>query len=335
MDLTEHAKPNKHILLADNFSLLLKLAPSQFKKNYGYILTFKNGEQENSIKYEVAITYIKTIPDVARLFRIERISKVYVNDTEPDLLIDKLANEAASALYPMIVEVDFNGKFLALNNYQEIADRWKTARAKIKEYFTGDISEQYCVLMEKTIASADLLRWKIQQDFLISTFFAPIYKSYTSALKIEDDTTFPIAGSAMPVLFKVTQQVKEYLNELDAVELQHGGIAIDSRSAADIENEHSFAFEKSTNPDAGEFHGEYTARYLLHAQSKAIRSINAQWILDLSRKRTITISMHQIISDTDNTSADTDQQQGSSLVFIDREEKSEGIFSGIWKSLFG
>ena len=323
---------NKRVIFSDKFSLLLALEPTDFNKNYGYLLTIKNADQEDTIKYGVDIAYIKTIPEKARLFSINKSSKTYLNDTEPDLLVDKLANEAGAVLYPLIIEVDFYGAFLTVHNYKEILERWKTKRTEIKNYYTGDEAEKYCELMDQTITSENLLNWAIQKDFLIATYFTSIYKSYTPSLKTEEEAAYPLAGSSLPVTFSITQQVQEYLNDLDAIELRHAGVAVDERSINDIEQEQNFALSKSIDPKSKPVDGKYTARYMLHAQTKAIRSIDAEWILN--NEQIIRVSLHETVMDTGGL-VPVNNNSPTSIIILDKEHERPKMFGNIWKSLFG
>lgn len=332
MDLQQE-NPVKPVTFNPNYSLLLTLAPQNFKKSYGFVLTIKEGDTENSIKYEADITYVKTIPDYARLFKIERTTKVYLNDTDPDLLMDQLAAEAGTALYPVVLEVDFDGKFLGINNHQEIKDRWQERKQQILEYFVGDIAAQYCKLMDNTIDSLPQLSWAYRKDMLIGSYFTPIYKSYGSLLRTEDEMKFMLAGNAAPIAYQVTTEVRKNLHDMGLVELVQAGVVTDERSIRDIEEERSFPFRRMTDGEAKPVTGKYAARYLLHPNSNAIRSINAEWELDLTQKRVITVSMHQINAD-DKVDQLTKGQDQPSLVFLDRDE-NRGFFSNIFKSLFG
>ncbi|QJD96561.1 hypothetical protein HH214_12070 [Mucilaginibacter robiniae] len=333
MDVENNFEPNKKVSFSNSFSLLLKLAPANFKRSYGYLLTVKDGEHENTLKYEVDITYIKTIPEKARLFELKRTSKVYINDMEPDLLIDQLAYEAGSVIYPLVVEIDFDGKFLAIHNYEEIKNRWQVKRKQITSYFTGEEAEKYCKLMDKTIASESKLNWSLAKDYLISTYFSPIYKSYTSKLEITEPNAFPLAGKAQPVAFQITQQVQENLNELNAIELWHGGVTSDERSALDVEQEQDFPLNRGVDESLNAVEGQYTARYLLHANTKAIRSINAEWKLSLRMPLIITLSLYETQPNNTPTQSQNNDSYNS-LLLLDKEEPTT-LLGSIWKSLFG
>jgi hypothetical protein len=334
-EVLENRQPDKQIIFDDNFSLLLRPPAANFKKSYGYLLTIKNGEQESTLKYEVDITYLKSIPEVGRLFKIERTSKVYVDNMEPDLLIDKLANETGAALYPLVIETDFNGEFLKIHNYKEIEERWQLVKAKLREYFTGEISENYYKLMDKTIASESLLDQSIRNDMLISTYFTRIYKSYTSNHKTEEETAYPLAGKAIPVRFNVTQQVQNHLNDLGSITLQCEGTAIDERSIMDIEQERSFPYNESINLASQPVEGLYNCRYTLHAQTRFIWSINAQWTLNLNNQRIVTVKIHETVKDIESVSKNNILPYDTNIIFIDKDDRHGNIFKSVWKSLFG
>lgn len=303
-----------------------------FRKNYGYVLTINSGRKKNTIKYEVDITYLQTTPQQTRIFEIERTSRVYINDMEPDLLFDKLAYEVGSVFYPLKIEVSLDGSFLSVKNQDEIRKRWDTERGKITNYFKGERAERYCQLMDKVIVDDERLNQALKADCLIAAYFSPIYKSYTPELTIEEIHHYLLINKIAPIRFSVKQQVNPYLNGLNGIELWHTGIVADERSKDDLQHKRNFALSKSIDEAAESVKGKYTARYILHNHIKTIRAINAEWTLDTNNKLNINVSLYE--TNSNQVGAKSKMADNPNfLVMMDKEEPS-GLKS-FWKTIFG
>lgn len=315
--MTPEITSDHTINFSANHALLLKLQAPHFTRRYGCVISFLDGSEKNKLKYEVEITFVKTIPEVARLFKIDRVSPVYINNTEPDLLIDQLAYETGKVFYPLIAEIDFDGKFLKIGNIEEIRKRWTKNREDILEYFTGEETEKYLELMDEAIADEEYLSGVIENDLFISTYFAGIYKPYTSSLTVEEDLFFPIAGKGKPVQFRVTATVANQLNSFSAIELRHQGSVNDERSALDIEEEQFFPLQKSEDPAVPSAEGTYQALYILNKDTKAIESIVAEWKLELKNKKEFEVKIFEIETSASVKALKTAVPAGSELFFID------------------
>ena len=298
-------------------SLLLKLIAPHFSRKYGFVVSFLDGTEKNRLKYEVVVTYLRTIPEEARVFKIDRLSTVYINDTEPDLLVDQLAYETGKVFYPLVAEVDFDGKFIGIGNIEEIQERWIKLREEISNYFVGEEVERYLELMDEAVADEELLHESMENDFFIHTYFSGIYKSYTSSLVVEENVSFPVAGKGEPVLFKVKTEAAGTLNSFDTIELNCKGVANDERSAQDIEEEQFFPIHKLNYPALDSVKGSYEALYILHKDTKAIESVVAKWNLELKVAREIEVKIFEIETEASLIAQQVKVKDESPLFYID------------------
>lgn len=318
----ETATPNLTINFSANHSLLLKLNAPHFSRRYGYTVSFTEGLSVNKLKYEVEVTYLKTLLEKARLFKLDRVSPVYINDTEPDLLIDQLVYEIGKVFYPLIAEIDFNGKFLKISNVEEIQKRWLIVKEDVSNYFIGEEVEKYVYLMDEAISDEQHLNDSFENDLFISTYFANIYKSYTSSLVIEKDTSFPLAGKGKPVQFRLTENVERQLNEFQAIEIHHQGTVNDERSAQDIEEEYFFPVHRLSDPSINTAEGSYEALYILNKDTKAIESVVAKWTLSLKSRKEVEVKIFEIETEASLKASTTAAPAGSGLFYLDGGESS-------------
>lgn len=331
---THQPEPQSKVVFDNDYSLKLHLKAPHFTRSYGVLQTFSSGSSSDTVKYNLDITFVRTIINRSRIFRIERTTEMFVNDSPPDLLADLLAYECGKVFYPLLVEVDFDGKFLAVYNHEEIKARWSTMQLEIKEYFLGEETDKYLVIMTKAILEQEAVDDIFRNDLFCMIFFSSIFKSYGPTYHMEEKLSFPITGSTAAVVFKTTQQVNPLFTDRNTIEIIHSGIVIDERSASDLMQEHRFPIERMTHPDTLAVTGSYTARYILESGTRAVHSIVANWILDLEETQHTEIKIFELIKQKDREVPDI--QQPSGMVFLDgnhakKEGKLTDIFSFLWK----
>ena len=84
---------NKTIFYLNQNALRLEWPP-ELSVKYGVLITFVDAEEQNEVKYEVEVTRLKPGIEGQPLFLINRISDVFINETLPDLVADRLADAA-------------------------------------------------------------------------------------------------------------------------------------------------------------------------------------------------------------------------------------------------
>lgn len=336
---TAERQTGRSINLEKNNSLLLKLQPPFFSRTYGCIQIFTTAAEEITLRYELEIRYLKTIPDGPRIYRLNRLTEVLVNDTEPDLLMDILASRCGQVFYPLEVKIDFSGKFIGVHNAEEIRKRWPELKTELKDYFVSEVSDRYLELMEQAINSSELLDERFRQDLFLNTYFFPVYKSYTEELRLQEDLYFPLEGTA-PIRFDTIQLLQPYLNHYDAIVLHHSGTANDERTVGDIEAGYDAPLEKAFHPEKESIRGSYTADYVFGAHTKSIESVVARWNLEMEPERSIEIRMFRIDEEDLKDNQAGGSSTAGSLVFLDpdsrpkEKEKPKSGLGNIFNAVF-
>lgn len=324
------------VQFTDQIYLRLQLKPPEFSRDYGVLYTYTTGKVEHTVKYNLNIVYVKTIVGQSRIFKIDRTSPVYVNDIEPDLIVDQLAYECGKVFYPLVLEIDFDGKFIGVHNYTEIITRWKTQRPIIQDYFNGEISESYLNLMDEAIAEPELMTDIFRNELLYSVFFSSIYKSYTNEFRIEETCFFPIAGRAEAVRFHTVQQVDTELNEAGKIQIVHQGNITDERSFRDLLEEQDFAISQFQYPDELPAQGSYTGLYRLDAETRSIFSIVAEWTLTTEPIQKTQIKVFELFSEVVPEKAKTENSLDEGMFFIDgNHKKSDRKITSIFNLFLG
>ncbi|PYF75477.1 hypothetical protein [Pedobacter nutrimenti] len=324
------------VSFTDHFSLKLQLKASAFMRHYAVKHRYAKGDQEQSVKYNMDVSYVRTLLDRSRIFRLERSEDVYVNDSEPDLIADELAYACGKVFYPLLLEIDFEGKYLSVYNYDEIIARWKTLRPKVNEYFKGIYTEKYLDLMDLALSSSEQVSRIFRQDLFVTSFFVPLYINYGPELKKENQVSVPLLSRVDPFRFASVQQVNPLLNEAGNVEIECKGNACDPRTEQDLLDGHCFPIEQLTNPEATALTGEYAARYVLEPETKAIRSIYATWLLDFESQEETELKIFEILEQDQQEIKEQGQEPiRPGMVFIDggksgKERKITSIFNFLW-----
>lgn len=321
----------------DQHALKLQLKSGDFCRSYGVQYTYLSGEKEHTIKFNLDISFVKTIVDRARIFKVERTSPVFLNNKVPDLVADQLAYECGKVFYPLLLEIDFDGQYIGVHNYTELISRWSETKKAVLEYFQGETTERYLELMEEAISTPERVSEIFKNELFYSVFFSAVYKSYGGEFKVEEQLSFPIAGRAAPVEFKTTQEAIPFLNEADYIEIHHHGIVTDKRSNADLLEEQSFPLEQLLNPNAAGATGNYTAKYVLDPSTRSIRSIVAKWTLEFNIPQETELKIFELIEDKEEEiKIITAENQQKGMTFLDGNASPKGrkvtdIFNFLWE----
>jgi hypothetical protein len=324
----------EQVEFTDHNTLKLQLKPPHFKRSYGVVYTYTSGSKEDTVKFDLDVTYVKTIIDRSRVFKLERTSPVYVNDIAPDLVADQLAYECGKVFYPLQLEIGFDGSYMGVFNYQEILSRWKDTRSSVEEYFKGETTEKYLQLMELSLSSQEKVDLIFRDELFCAVFFSPVYRAYGENFILETHSTFPVSGRCAPVRFKGTAEVNPLLNAAGHIEIQYTGEADDERTAGDLKEEQSFPIERLMNPEAIPVTGDYTIRLVLEKETRSIRSLVGRWRLELGDIQETELKIFEWLEEEDQQEM-LQENVSKGMVFLDgnhepKEKKITNPFKFLW-----
>lgn len=308
---------DKKVFLGDH-NILRLTWPVQHAINYGVRINFEEGNQQNEVKYTARVTRLNPAPTGEPLFQIERTSEVFINETLPDLVTDRLAYTAGKVFYPLIISVDNNGGFASIFNHQQILTRWEKTKTDILDNFEGQLVEDYVASMEKQLAVRERIQMALlYNDWFLQTFFKPIYKTYGTNYSAESTYRFPLLKGRMIDGYLTRESLTPHVNDFGAIELLHDGIiALDAGDVIDV-----------LMPS-----GSYNGYYALHPQLKHIISVVSDFAYDDKATADVKVKIFLIPDngqDFDHDfmpgKTDVSHTQQSGLVIIDHEPKK-----GFW-----
>lgn len=182
--LAEISTPKK-IKLGDNNDLRL-IAPNGLKQEYGTIILYKeNNQLINKVHFTSQIEFLKEYND----FSIVQyhINQVYINNKEPEMVIEQLADKTSKALYPIVMSLNKNGEIHEILNIEAIQKRWEALKPSILEYYKGDVITKLLSSFERSIQSASRLKRNLVEHPFYAIYFAPIYQNYLPNLSFANN----------------------------------------------------------------------------------------------------------------------------------------------------
>jgi hypothetical protein len=318
------AVPLKKAILANGFNVPFQQLSE--KRDYGVICTIENGNEIYSLKYEVSVKLLDTDINGYSFFKIDRTSKVYINDIEADTIANELAEKVSSVLYPLQVVVDQEGEWGAIHNFEEIKERWGESRAEILEAYPGEETEKYLALYEKNLVSNQTLSNALSKDWFIRAFFNGVHTGYTSKLSFEGYAYFPFIAKSDDIMFDVEQKIGEYLDENHLINIDIKGILKDDRTKAYFE----YDLDLTNNPLTDqEVDGSYRAKYFLNPNNYSIETLFVECTIALDVPQKFTVMATNLNAKANLTLGSRDS------LFMEEIKKEDSFFKMIGDVLRG
>ena len=289
--------------------------PSSLNKNYGVLIVLENDNDSQTIKYDLNLRYVKQ-EEKDKVFELNRISKVYINDEEADAIADVLAVKVAQVLYPLQILIDENGSFSGIANHEQIQQRWKVVKDKIYDEYEGEWVEKYIELNEEVINDKESMEFSLLNDYFIRTYFNGIYCEYPENKSRTGGIQFPVLHEVSDINFKVKSEIEEYYDESNFIVLNQNGIIDEERAKEDLESKFNFPFY--ANPDASYTHadGMYRGKYFLNPSDHSIEAAYVEASVELDIPERIKVSIANL-----NPKYNLEIRDTNSKIFI--EEKKE------------
>jgi hypothetical protein len=286
---------------SSGFSLHLKKFTDKIYYTVAYNI-IAGDTVEHTISFELSVQDQEQDQEENHLFEIDKISTTYINGEEPNTIADELAEKVASALYPIAIVVNKNGKWIDIYNYTSIKERFENNKINILNEYQGEWAEKYLSLCEQSLVDKDALKRSWEGNWFLNSFFNELYVSYSANLSFEKNIHFPLLPNIKPVDYKVTQKIGQYINEFGLIEVTQKGILVDERSAADFENEQSYPYYALLNKSEPKAIGNFESHYYINPKNNCIESLMLHCSLELTipKKLIIILSKKEEEQDVEN-----------------------------------
>mgnify|MGYP003583324884 CR=1 FL=1 len=270
-------------------SFKLSLDNSHINNSYSVLYSIEKGQNVYHIKQEFNVRWRARNEDGYSFFEVDRIGHLYINDTQTSTMADEIAEKASAALYPLLVVVDQSGKWVYINNFNQIEERWIEAKKQIRKYYKGELVEKYISIYDRNLEDSDSLYISLSKDWFLNAFFNEIHVEYPASLSIQKEQEFPFMAKSDNLNFKVEQKVDEYLDIDNFLVIDINGQLNDQRTKTDLEKELGLPVKEYSEEKAT---GKYRAKYFLNPQKHMpeVIFISCDLALETSQKFSVTIS---------------------------------------------
>lgn len=267
----------------------ISLNNAQVNNSYGVLYTIENGTETHTIKQEINVRWRAKNENGYYFFEVDRIGSIYINDTAASTMVEEIAEKASAALYPLLVVVDENGKWVYINNFNQILERWNEAKQQIQKYYEGDEVEKYLSIYDKNLEDSDTLYLSLSKDWFLNAFFNGIHVQYPPILSIRKEIDFPLIAKTENIKFLVDQKVDDRLDIDKFLIIDINGKLHDDRTKTDFENELQIPVKEYSEQQAV---GSYRAKYFLNPQDYIPESIfiSCNLELEVPQKYSVSIS---------------------------------------------
>ncbi|WP_136669254.1 LysM peptidoglycan-binding domain-containing protein [Flavobacterium sp. H122] len=293
----------------------LDFFPASVNKNYGVLIVLENGNDSQTIKYEINLRYIRH-EEKNKIFELNRISKVFINDEEADSIADVLAVKVAQVLYPLQILIDEYGSFSGIANYEQISERWGNVKEKIYDEYEGEWVEKYIELNEEVLNEKESIEFSLLGDYFIRTYFNRIYCEYPENKSKTSDIQFPVLNDVSDINYTVKTEIEEFYDESNFIVLNQNGVINDERSKEDLESKFDFPFY--ANPDSTYVlaEGTYRGKYFLNPNDRSIEAAYAEASVELEIAERVKISIANL-----NPKYNLNIQETDSKIFIGEKKE--------------
>ncbi|MBE8725694.1 LysM peptidoglycan-binding domain-containing protein [Flavobacterium hungaricum] len=287
--LTDEEKEQNRTKINTKGSFKLSLDNSHINKSYSVLYSIEKGKNVYDIKQEFNVKWRAKNEDGYSFFEVSRIGDLYINDTQASTMATEIAEKASAALYPLLVVVDQSGKWVYINNFNQIEERWIETKKQIQKYYKGEMVEKYFSIYDRNLEDSDSLYISLSRDWFLNAFFNEIHIEYPSSLSIQKEQEFPFLAKNDNLNFKVELKVDEYLDIDNFLVIDVNGKLNDHRTKTDLEKDLGLAVKEYSEEKTT---GNYRAKYFLNPQNHMpeVVFISCDLALETPQKFSVTIS---------------------------------------------
>ncbi|WP_309609631.1 hypothetical protein [Flavobacterium sp.] len=266
----------------NNFEL--KFSPFEIKKIYGVVVkTLNNDVLKNTMHYEIEVQCLLN-RNVNFIFEINR-NQVYINNLEPDIKIEQLADKASKAFYPIQIIANQFGQVDSVANLKSIKQNWLQEKETLLDYYKGDATLKIIESIDAILVNEDLLKQSLYKNWFFSLYFAPLYIPYTDNFGKTVVRDYPVFGNTT-VKYEATHTVEPFCTETNKIIINVHGKAIDERNMNEVLLNYNYPKAKMTDNTIETIYSEMDIKYKLHADNGNIFAIIANFNTKIDQNTT-------------------------------------------------
>lgn len=269
---------------------VINLQPGIMVQTYGVVLHFDN---KTKVHFKAEVSCRRQIDEVHYLFEVNR-QQVYINQKEPDLLIERLSDDLGKVLYPLSLVVNHEGFIESIANHPDLLQRWEQRRPDLERYYTGKIAEDIISRMDKAMRQESVIRNKLRQDWFLAMFFSGIYGLKPMDYKQMTPLRLPVIAYGPGVHFAITREITEQHTASKSLIITCKGHLNEERSAKDIAEGNLLPLTAPQGRDSAT--GTVQLTYRLYHKDFSVRSIlcDCQLTLGVAPEKKVRVEIYHL-----------------------------------------
>ncbi|WP_158978294.1 hypothetical protein [Cellulophaga sp. L1A9] len=181
----------------------------------------------NKVQYVIECDYV----GYEKSFYYYRVckKKMYVNSKPLTNVIDVLAEKCMSAVYPLILKVNFAGKIIGVENLNKIKEKWLLLKQKLEIEYTGEVSHKYLERIEYGISNEKIFLKKMNNDIIFKVLI-PNIPTLRSQNFIKDNIKIqiPHPNASSKLTFIGKQEIYPYPDDNGFIKISYNGEFMES-----------------------------------------------------------------------------------------------------------
>lgn len=160
--------------------------------------------------------------------------KIYVNDQEIELMVEKLIETAGEALYPLQISLKKDGRPEAVLNANEIKNRWKEEYyPRIRQYYEGEVADEAIRKLNRFYENMSGSTEVLHHNLYYAIYFMPLYTLYSNYQK-EEILTFYFPSLEEVISYTAIFSLQKTLTDHDKILIHIKGEQINTPIATDL-----------------------------------------------------------------------------------------------------
>ncbi len=144
--------------------------------------------------------------------------KVYINEYEPQIYIDELAAEMATALYPLELKINAQTGERFIRNADAVKQRWREKKKQLELSHEGPQIVQYFAGMDQVTENQDGIQDALfNNDIMAALLTHPVHINYGPQRETDRSILMPLGHYNEPVLFKGRQWIEPGVNDYGGI----------------------------------------------------------------------------------------------------------------------
>jgi hypothetical protein len=241
----------------------------ELNHNYSVLYTIEKEGKKQTLKQNFSLLRLKpdTQQDNYHFIEINKTSELLIDGKSIDTRAYTVAEKTSELLFPLRIVVNKYGKWIDLNSYDKLKERWEKQKDNIKQLFDGKTFIQLAKNIESAIEDNSLLVKLLSGNWFLRAYFNGIHRAYTQNFETERKLYFPAIAQTDDFEFLISQKVNPYLSDLNRIEVTQSG--------------------KSEDENVEEY---YYAKYFLNPNNYLVEELHLECeLIDMKRKITVEV----------------------------------------------